>query len=302
MSHRSSRTKMLIVAGATAVSLAIAGPATALLAGSDVASHQHPGSLAINWARVKAAGHHFAIVKATEGISYVNPHYREDSDSMREAGLIRGTYHYALPQYSAVLQAQHYAAVLATNTTDLDLPPVLDLEETGGLGPVALQAWVRTFLATLDTLTGRQTIIYVSPGFWRHQMANTTEFSERPLWIADYNGGNSPTLPLPGGWTNWTFWQYTGSGWVDGVATPIDLNTFNGTEAQLLALTNHGKLKKPKLGIGDRSTNLPPLPTIKQDDIPDIRKLIPPEVQQQIQHDIEKRLQEAFPQGIPTLG
>ncbi|WQD13476.1 MAG: glycoside hydrolase family 25 protein [Lawsonella clevelandensis] len=168
MSHRSSRTKMLIVAGATAVSLAIAGPATALLAGSDVASHQHPGSLAINWARVKPP--------ATTSPSSKPP--KASATSTRTTGrlrlhaggrLIRGTYHYALPQYSAVLQAQHYAAVLATNTTDLDLPPVLDLEETGGLGPVALQAWVRTFLATLDTLTGRQTIIYVSPGFWRYR-------------------------------------------------------------------------------------------------------------------------------------
>ncbi len=219
------------------MSLAIAGPATALLAGSDVASHQHPGSLAINWARVKAAGHHFAIVKATEGISYVNPHYREDSDSMREAGLIRGTYHYALPQYSAVLQAQHYAAVLATNTTDLDLPPVLDLEETGGLGPVALQAWVRTFLATLDTLTGRQTIIYVSPGFWRYQMANTTEFSERPLWIADYNGSTEPTRPLPGGWRNWNIWQYSSWGQVPGVNTAVDLDKFNGGYVSLAAFS-----------------------------------------------------------------
>lgn len=293
---------MLIVAGATAVSLAIAGPATALLAGSDVASHQHPGSLAINWERVKAAGHRFAIVKATEGISYVNPHYREDSDSMRRAGLIRGTYHYGLPQYSAVLQAQHYAAVLATNTTDLDLPPVLDLEETDGLGPIALQAWVRTFLTTLDTLTGRQTMIYVSPGFWRYQMDNTKEFSERPLWIADYNGENSPTLPLPGGWNTWTFWQYTGSGSVDGVATPIDLNTFNGTEAQLLALTSHGTAKNAAPAMDDRPANLPPLPTIKQEDIPDLHKLIPPDVQQQIQREVEKRVREAFPQGIPTLG
>ena len=219
------------------MSLAIAGPATALLAGSDVASHQHPGSLAINWARVKAAGHRFAIVKATEGISYVNPHYREDSDSMREAGLIRGTYHYALPQYSAVLQAQHYAAVLATNTTDLDLPPVLDLEETGGLGPVALQAWVRTFLATLDTLTGRQTIIYVSPGFWRYQMANTTEFSERPLWIADYNGSTEPTQPLPGGWRNWNIWQYSSWGQVPGVNTAVDLDKFNGGYVSLAAFS-----------------------------------------------------------------
>ena len=303
MSHWSRRTTMLLTSGIAAVSVALAAPAIALLPGSDVASHQHPGSMAIDWARVKAAGQQFAIVKATEGLSYVNPHYQEDSTSMRAAGLIRGTYHYALPQYSAILQTQHYAAVLATNTTSLDLPPALDLEETGGLSPAALQIWVRAFLTTLDKLTGRQTIIYVSPGFWRYQMGNTTEFSERPLWIADSNGGTSPTMPLPGGWTKWTFWQYTGNGSVDGVATPIDLNTFNGSKQELLALTRLGASQKTILSDGidpDALPPLPELPAIDKNDIPDIRAFIPPDVQRKIERDARKQLRNAIPKSVPT--
>lgn len=250
------RPQLLIAAGVTALSLAIVGPAIAMLPGSDVASHQHPGATAIDWGRVKDAGHAFAIVKATEGITYVNPHYAEDSVAMQKAGIVRGTYHYALPQFPAIAQARHYAAVLATHTTPLDLPPVLDLEETGGLGPLALQAWVRTFLTTLDSITGRTTIIYVSPGFWRYQMNNTTEFSDRPLWIADYNGGTAPTMPLPGGWKDWTFWQYTGNGQVDGVSTPIDLNTFNGDKGELLALTRqyNPNARANRLGLDARTT------------------------------------------------
>ena len=256
MTARIKRPKLLIAAGVTALSLSIVGPAIAMLPGSDVASHQHPGSTAIEWDRVKAAGHAFAIVKATEGTTCVNPHYAEDSISMQKAGIVRGTYHYALPQFPAIAQAKHYAAVLATHSTPLDLPPVLDLEETGGLSPFALQAWVRTFLNTLDNITGRKTIIYVSPGFWRYQMDNTTEFADRPLWIADYNGASQPTMPLPGGWKDWTFWQYTGNGRVDGVSTPIDLNTFNGDKAELLALTrqNNPNARANQLGI-DRRKN-----------------------------------------------
>lgn len=251
-----SRPKLLVAAGVTALSLSIVGPAIAMLSGSDVASHQHPGATAIDWGRVKDAGHAFAIVKATEGLTYVNPHYSEDSVAMQKAGIVRGTYHYALPQFPAIAQAKHYAAVLATHTTPLDLPPVLDLEETGGLGPLALQAWVRTFLTTLDNITGRKTIIYVSPGFWRYQMDNTREFADRPLWIADYNGSTQPTMPLPGGWTKWTFWQYTGNGQVDGVNTPIDLNTFNGNKAELLGLTRQydPRARANQLHIDTRTT------------------------------------------------
>lgn len=182
-------------------------------------------------------------------------------------------------------------------------PPARDLEETGGLSPAALQIWVRAFLTTLDKLTGRQTIIYVSPGFWRYQMGNTTEFSERPLWIADYNGGTSPTMPLPGGWTKWTFWQYTGNGSVDGVATPIDLNTFNGSKQELLALTRLGASQKTILSDGidpDALPPLPELPAIDKNDIPDIRAFIPPDVQRKIERDARKQLRNAIPKSVPT--
>ena len=106
---------------------------------------------------------------------------------------------------------------------------------------------MRAFLTTLDKLTGRQTIIYVSPGFWRYQMGNTTEFSERPLWIADYNGKQSPTLPLPGGWKTWTFWQYSSQTRIDGIqAQNVDTNKFGGTMQQLRAFAATGVVSASK--------------------------------------------------------
>ena len=74
-----------------------ATPAGALLTGVDVASHQHPGGAPIDWVKVRAAGHSYALVKATEGTTYTNPYFVDDWTGAGAAGLYRGAYHYARP-------------------------------------------------------------------------------------------------------------------------------------------------------------------------------------------------------------
>jgi hypothetical protein len=114
-----------------------------------------------------------------------------------------------------------------------DLAPVLDLEVNGGLGPQALAAWTHTYLSTVATLTGRTPIIYTGPAFWAAQMAGNPTFASYPLWIARY----STQKPGPvGGWTSYTFWQYTASGTIKGIPTKVDVSLFNGTGDQLRAL------------------------------------------------------------------
>ena len=51
--------------------------------------------------------------------------------------------------------------------------------------------------------------------------------------IAHYET-RAPLVPKP--WTNWDFWQYTEHGKVPGIAAgAVDLDYFNGTEAELRA-------------------------------------------------------------------
>ncbi len=229
-----------IVAAAIAVgaTTGVAESTAAPQVGPDVSSHQHPGPVSfINWFAVRAAGQQLAMVKATESTWYVNPYFVADSLSMRTAGLIRGTYHYADPSRSATAQALFYASVVLGQNGILDLPPVLDFEKTGGLGPRALAAWVREFCAALEAITFRKTIIYTYPRFWNTAMAGTHEFADHPLWIASYNGKAAPQMPN-GGWRTWRFWQYTSSGRLPGVPTRVDLNRYNGSIAGLRAYGN----------------------------------------------------------------
>ena len=69
--------------------------------GPDVSHYQG----AINWPAVKSAGVGFAIAKATEGASYVDPQFKANWDGMKSAGVrVRGAYHFGHPNTDAVAQ------------------------------------------------------------------------------------------------------------------------------------------------------------------------------------------------------
>src|SRR5262245_60226023 len=110
--------------------------------GVDVASHQHPGGAPIDWSAVAAWGMDYAYIKATEGPSdaaddtYINPYFGEDWRGAGAAGLLRGAYHFArprLPLWTATYDAQAFLLTTGPFTGVNDLPPVLDLEDSGGL-------------------------------------------------------------------------------------------------------------------------------------------------------------------------
>lgn len=219
------------------LAVGVTGPAWAILPpGIDTSHYQHAPSL--NWRSVRADGVTFAFLKATEGQTWTDPYFSSDWQATREVGIYRGAYHFARPSIgSAAAQARHFAEVIGPQTGSGTLPPVLDLETTGGLNQSQLIDWTRTFLETLERLTGRVPMVYVSPAFWEANLGNSTSFHRYPLWIAHY-GVSSPRIP--GGWPTWTFWQTTSSGAVEGISGRVDKDVFNGDLAQLRRLADAG--------------------------------------------------------------
>ncbi|WP_433660524.1 glycoside hydrolase family 25 protein [Nocardia sp. CA-128927] len=232
--RRGTALSLIALSGILTATLSAGAEATPT--GPDVSSWQHIDGRLIDWFAVKRSGHAFAMVKATEGVSYINPYFVADSLLMRAAGVARGTYHYARPNLAPEPQAAMYAAVVLGQNGALDLPPVLDLETTGGLPPAALIDWTRRYLSSVQALTGRTPIVYTYPNFWRTAMADTNEFTQYPLWIADYRGNEAPEVP--GGWSTWTFWQTTDSGGIDGIAGHTDLNVYSGAQGDFARFAN----------------------------------------------------------------
>ena len=204
--------------------------------GVDVSSWQHTRPL--NWSRVKVHHNSFAFIKATEGTGYVNPYFSRDWRQTGRVGLFHGAYHFATPRPgNAKAQARFFVRVAGRMHHHGVLPPVLDLEVTGGLRPPALQQWTRTWLETVHRATGRKPIVYTSPVFWRTALGNSRQFSGYPLWIAHY-GVARPQIP--GGWRSWTFWQGRRDGRVPGIGGGVDRNAFNGSYAKLRRLAHAG--------------------------------------------------------------
>ncbi|HVF58049.1 MAG TPA: glycoside hydrolase family 25 protein [Pyrinomonadaceae bacterium] len=195
---------------------------SARVTGIDVSHYQ--GS--IEWAQVKNAGVGFAFAKATEGAGDVDPLFASHWNLMKEVGLVRGAYHFFHASQDAVAQANHFTQTVRLEAGDL--PPVIDLELNDGVGNSQLVAGVRAWLETVEAATNRTPIIYTMSSFWNAHMTN--EFGGYPLWIAHYN---VEPQPLPSGWTNWTFWQYSQSLAISGVHGNVDHDYFNGSAAAL---------------------------------------------------------------------
>lgn len=220
------------VATASALVLAAAAPANAvglgLSSGVDVSGYQHPQGAGIDWNGVRTAGQSFAFVKASEGTGWVNEHFSTDIAAADLAGLEVGSYHYARPAKDPRQQAAHFAAQL--EGVNSSLPPVLDLEVAEGKNPQELAQWTRDFLNEFEAITGTQPMIYTYKYFWKEQMGDTAEFSNYPLWLAAYQ--NRAPEPV-GGWDELTFWQRSDAGRIGGITGPVDMNLFNGDDAQL---------------------------------------------------------------------
>jgi GH25 family lysozyme M1 (1,4-beta-N-acetylmuramidase) len=209
---------------------ALPAATTVPLEGIDVSNWQGT----IDWTRVAAAGKRFAIMKATEGTTFTDAYYSANHANARAAGLWTTAYHFAQPSTTAgdaVAEADHFVAVAKLQSGDLI--PALDLEVTGSLGPAALQAWVAAWLGEVTAKLGVHPMIYTSPNFWKNAMSDTTWFAlngYRVLWVAHW-GVTSPTVPAQN-WAGhgWTFWQYSDSGTVPGIAGRVDLDRYNGTD------------------------------------------------------------------------
>lgn len=194
---------------------ALAAPAIASgPAGLDVSSYQ--GN--VDWASVKNNGGSFAYVKATEGTTYTNPYYNQQYAGSRSAGLIRGAYHFALPNNSSgVAQADWFTSHGGSWTADgMTLPPALDIEYNPygatcyGLSQSAMVTWIRDFSNEVHARTGRYPTIYTTTDWWTSCAGNNGSFgTTNPLWIARY--ASSPGT-LPAGWSAQTIWQYASSG------------------------------------------------------------------------------------------
>ncbi|MBO0801620.1 MAG: lysozyme [Nocardiopsaceae bacterium] len=209
-------------------------PAVTQLPGIDVSSYQGD----ISWSSV-APHIDFSYAKATESTNYTNPYFSNQYTGPYNAGLIRGAYHFAVPNNSGgSTQADYFLAHGGGWSKDgKTLPGALDIEynpygsECYGLSQSAMTSWIWSFVNEYAYKTGVYPVIYSTYDWWHTCTSSDSGFAKYdPFWIADYS---SSAGTLPAGYTFYTFWQYADSG-----SYPGDQDVFNGAYSQLQAIAN----------------------------------------------------------------
>jgi GH25 family lysozyme M1 (1,4-beta-N-acetylmuramidase) len=207
-------------------------PEVTQLPGIDISAFQ--GNL--TWSSI-APHIDFVYAKATEGTYYTNPDFTNQYNGPYDAGVIRGSYHFAIPNNSTgTAQADYFIAHGGGWSSDgKTLPGALDIEynpygaECYGLSQSAMTTWVKDFVNEYAFKEHVYPVIYTTFDWWNTCTGNASGFSSNdPLWIADYNGSAGTLL---NGYGFYTFWQYADSG-----SEPGDQDVFNGALSQLQAI------------------------------------------------------------------
>ncbi len=201
----------------------------------------------VNWESVKEAGISFAIAKATGGTRYVDSQFNNNWHGMREAGLIRGAYHFFYADEDPIAQAEHFLHTVPSLSAN-DLPPLLDVEIARHVPTETIVARALTWMQHVEQKLGKKPMIYSGVSFYKANLA--ANFKDYGLWIAEYND----QIQQPDAGRFWQIWQYSQSGSVHGVSGKVDLDIFNGDEDQLMDFVNGSGSSTPSPATPPPST------------------------------------------------
>jgi lysozyme len=219
--------------------------------GVDISSYEPR----VDWHTLRAQGFKFALIRATSSLSYVDPKFAEHWAGARDAGILRGAYHYLFGGQDPKKQAESFIATVGSDKGEL--PPIVDLEDAynENVPNSKLISTCKAFLDIIQQEFGRTPMLYSRRTYLEPRVSvrgKAPDWAKNyDLWIAQYpwefNAASMPNANMPkqpNGWKDWTFWQYSEAAIVQGVTdelnrpTKVDLNWFRGTEAELYQLAN----------------------------------------------------------------
>ena len=168
----------------------------------------------IDFHQVRHAGYSFVILKATEGISFIDKSFYRNYTAARQAGLKVGAYHFFRFDCDGRTQANHFLTTVGGMA--FDFPLVLDVEKSGNPDGHNKQSVIKSLRDAIDHLALRdyQAVIYTNKSGFRDFINN--EFTDIPLWICSFSD--------PPGPDKWYLWQYTHRGSVPGIKGHVDIN------------------------------------------------------------------------------
>ena len=193
--------------------------------GIDISSYQTD----INWYEVEEEGYEFAVIKATEGSSHVDPRFAINWKQASETGMSIGAYHFLSFDTDGDTQAENFIENVDKKWGSL--PPTIDIELYGDYvnsppDKETVDGILTQVIHDFEDAYGKKPILYTNPHVYGLYLEEDEQYEDYPIWISD------PEVPdqLPDG-REWTFCQYSFEGESDAVGEGehVDLNLFNGS-------------------------------------------------------------------------
>lgn len=174
----------------------------------------------------------FVIVKATEGLDYVNGDCDRAYQQAKAAGKKLGVYHFADGNSSGIAEADYFVDNIQGYIGEAVL--VLDWEThavTRGPG------YAKEFLDRVQARTGIKPMIYMSGSVVNEWDWSAVVAGDYGLWVAYYSTDScdgywpdAPMYPISY-WADAAMLQYTSGGYLSGWGDRLDLNVFYGDHA-----------------------------------------------------------------------
>lgn len=191
--------------------------------GIDVSTYQGD----IDWARVKADGIDFAIIKATQGRSetgtsrnFTDSQFTKNIVGAHRFGIRVGVYHYLTAQTvsEAMEEVDLFLSAVAPYRNIIDLWAVVDVESKHlPTNRTLLTQIVNTFCSRVNA-EGYKPMVYTNPDWLTKKLGNVSHWD---LWLALWR--NKANVPTADKYLNLRVWQW-GSETVDGISGKVDAN------------------------------------------------------------------------------
>lgn len=194
------------------------------LKGIDVSTHQGT----IDWERVKADGIDFAVIRCGFGDDYGNyddAQWKRNADECTRLGIPFGAYLYSYAASIGEAESEAAHAIRLLDGYDLSLPVYLDLEDevVADCSNDLIGQMADIFCTALQN-EGYDVGVYANLNWWNTRLTsdvfNNTTWHK---WIAQW----SSACTYSG---DYTMWQYTNSGSVDGISGRVDMDMWYGDD------------------------------------------------------------------------
>lgn len=217
----------------------------------------------ISWARVKADGVDFAMIKATQGRGetaatkglrvFTDSKFATNIKAAHNAGIQCGVWHYftATTDAEAEYEAEYFVEAIKPHKRYIDLWAAVDVESEPYLDKVSktmLTSATKTFMNCVKK-QGFKPMLYTNPNYLKYRFTPNA-FKHDDIWLAHW--GVSKPMSMP----NTQIWQY-GLGRVNGINADVDLDEgyFDSSEQREDSVKEHKVGDKYTIQKGDVYSN-----------------------------------------------